>query len=539
MKKVIFAATGIAAFASAGIFLQRYLERRRDELQDDNASFDVTEFDKKITMLSKKYEADAIKMLIELISIPEEGTNDDPLCGSSGHEGLRLAYLKNKIIEIGAVLNPNDVYFDEYGNLVWTINDPEDDIPLSQRKTIYLDGHIDTYEVNRSDWKKVGNGIDCFKGLINADDVDYEKLKNELFFLPEKEKWNDLVFGCGAAHQLQGIVSQVYASKILLETCEYGSLRGANVISIATISSEVNDGGSIMYLMKQDLQRHQIPDCVILTETSGDLSLGPCCINIGQKGKCKIKIQITKNDDDNNNNINVLEYGSAIILEAKIKADKSLKNKKFLGKGTRTVNNCKLEINKNTNIPTKYMFEFERRYVEGEDLNLAIDEIKSLDSFKKAINDGCKIDISVPQYTEKSYKGASADNPQNYMYWITNPNNLVVKSALESYKRCVSPEINIDDKKTPDNLRKCPTINKWNFSTDGVGYLIKNDELMFSVEGKNWIQNKNFLHPPMFGIGSGFQQHIHKIGEYVHKHHMWCPIAVISRFPSLFVANSQ
>jgi hypothetical protein len=76
------------------------------------------------------------------------------------------------------------------------------------------------------------------------------------------------------------------------------------------------------------------------------------------------------------------------------------------------------------------------------------------------------------------------------------------------------------------------------YSTDGVGYVLRKGEFAFSIEGKNWIDAGDSVHPPMFVIGAGFYQHAHTIGEYVHKAHLRCPIAVLARFPSLFAADA-
>ena len=144
------------------------------------------------------------------------------------------------------------------------------------------------------------------------------------------------------------------------------------------------------------------------------------------------------------------------------------------------------------------------------------------------------MNIRIPQYTEPSWIGTPANNEQNYMGWITSKNSKVVASAVESYQRCVSPFIPPDAPKDPDTLRKNPRVSRWIFSTDGVGYPIKESELPFSIENKNWIKNGDYVHPPMFGIGAGYEHHCHKLGEYLHKDHIWCPIAVLARFPSIF-----
>jgi len=85
--------------------------------------------DERIAQLARQYRPLAIEILKEAIRIPADyvdkpvDTGGDPFCGLSNHEGPRLEYLRAKIIEIGAVARPDDVYFDEFGNLVWIVYD--------------------------------------------------------------------------------------------------------------------------------------------------------------------------------------------------------------------------------------------------------------------------------------------------------------------------------------------------------------------------------------------------------------------------------
>ena len=60
---------------------------------------ELTELDHKISELAQKYAPDAIELLREIVRIPADFCDKDPLCGTSNHEGPRLEYLKDKIIE--------------------------------------------------------------------------------------------------------------------------------------------------------------------------------------------------------------------------------------------------------------------------------------------------------------------------------------------------------------------------------------------------------------------------------------------------------
>jgi len=364
-------------------------------------------------------------------------------------------------------------------------------------------------------------------------------MKFSLKYIPPKEKWDQLLFGRGSADQLQGVVSQVFATKILLETRAKGSLKGAKIVSIATVAEEDNDGGAPMHIMrKQHLEKHQVPDCVVITEGTGDLDLGPCGIYIGQRGRCQVQVEVIGKSCHGSMphmGINPLEYGSLIIAEAAEQAKNGFKDNKFLGKGTRTASWCHLETPSDCAVPAKFTFRFDRRYTKGEDAELAVQEIESLKSVKRAREAGCQVNVTIPKYTTPSHKGVPADNDQDYMSWVTKPTDPVVLAAVEAYKRTVTPYVDDVPNPGPDDLRKQPRVQRWIFSTDGVGYPLKKNEVPFSIDGKHWSENGNYVHPPMFGIGAGYEHHCHKLGEYLHRDHIWCPIAVMARFPSLFV----
>src|SRR3974390_1020105 len=96
--------------------------------------------------LAAKYRPLAVEILKEAIRIPADYVDrpadqgGDPRCGLSNHEFPRIEYLRKKIIEIKAVRRPEDVGFDDFGNLVWVVSDPADGIAPEQKKIVYLDG---------------------------------------------------------------------------------------------------------------------------------------------------------------------------------------------------------------------------------------------------------------------------------------------------------------------------------------------------------------------------------------------------------------
>jgi len=231
--------------------------------------------DARVAELAQKYRPLAAELLREAIRIPADHCDKDPKCGMSNHELPRLEYLKKRIVEIGSVERPEDVDFDEMGNLVWVVKDREDGIEDAKKKVLYLDGHTDTVNPLRSAWhERIGEGIDCYNGLTDATKVDEEKMRKELGFLPPRDEWENLIFGRGSADQLAGVISQIVATKIMLELKPLGSLRGCIVRSYGTVAEEDNDGGAPMYVcrhvLKGDVPPEMFPDAVIYTEGTGD-----------------------------------------------------------------------------------------------------------------------------------------------------------------------------------------------------------------------------------------------------------------------------
>jgi hypothetical protein len=184
--------------------------------------------DTKIAALAEAYRPLAMTILKEAIRIPLDyiDRNDaqrDPKCGLSNHECPRLVYLRSQIIAQKAVDQPEDAFFDDFGNLVWTVQDKSDQSP--EKKVIYFDGHTDTVNALRPKWQQqLGGGIDAYTGVSDPAHVEAEALKKELGYVPPRSDWKEyVVFGRGAADQLCGVIDQIIATKILLELKSEGA----------------------------------------------------------------------------------------------------------------------------------------------------------------------------------------------------------------------------------------------------------------------------------------------------------------------------
>lgn len=505
--------------------------------------------DERVAELAATYRPLAEEILREAVRIPADQVDlpddqgGDPSAGLSNHERPRLEMLRERIIEIGAVRDPDDVGFDAFGNLVWVVQD-DDGIPAADKKVIYLDGHSDTVQALREQWSdKLNGAIDCYDGLVDASKVDRAAVRGELGYLPPDDEWEYLLFGRGAADQLAGVVSQVIATKILLELAPEGALRGTIVRSFATVAEEDNDGGGPRYVVSKVLPGATpdlIPDVVIFTEGTGDSEKGALGIYRGQRGRMQIEVIVTGRSCHGSMphlGLNPLEHGARILVEATEQAAEGFKDHEFLGAGTRTASWSMLDTPSDCAVPDRFTFRFDRRLTVGETPDMAVAEVVQLDAIAAARDAGLTVDINVPVYELPTITGYIPGNPQIYPGWETPEDHPAISSAVDAYHRVVSPYITEPEGGATKGARRVePRVDRWVFSTDGVGFPVPSDSDDIDVPAsKRWVDSGTMKHPAMFGIGAGVEQNTHRIGENIDVRELEHAIAVLARFPSIYV----
>jgi acetylornithine deacetylase/succinyl-diaminopimelate desuccinylase-like protein len=507
--------------------------------------------EEKVAALAALYRPLAARLLREAIRLPadfvdkpiEEG--GDPLCGLSNHEGPRMEYLRHAIVEAGAVRRLEDAAFDAYGNLVWVVQDEKDGIAPREKRVVYLDGHADTVQALRPQWReRTRGGIDAYDGVVDLARVDRTVLRGLLGYLPPGDEWEHLLFGRGSADQLAGVVSQIVATKILLELAPEGALRGVVVRSYATAAEEDNDGGGPLYLMSHVLPGappELVPDVVILTEGTGDSQKGALGIYRGQRGRMQIEVVVTGRSCHGSmpwEGKNPFEHGGAIVAEAARRYDarEGFLDHPFLGHGTRTASWARLDTPSNCAVPERLTFRFDRRLTVGETPEQAVRDVEALDSVRVARAAGLQVDITVPRYRERTWRGCLADNPQIYRGWLTPEDHPAIQAAVETYRAVVTPHVvEPPGGAQAGALRKDPRVDRWIFSTDGVGFPIPVGEQRITASGaKRWVVSGDVTHPAMFGIGAGLEQNTHRVGECVDLREVQHAIAVLALFPSVF-----
>jgi putative selenium metabolism hydrolase len=510
----------------------------------------MSNLDARVAELAAKYLPLAREILKEAIRIPADyvdrpvDAGGDPQCGTSNHELPRLEYLKRKIVEIGAVRRPEDAFFDDFGNLVWSVEDPSDGVAPERKKVVYIDGHTDTVRPLRAQWREKA-GVDCYDGITDPAKVNKAFIKKELGWVPPEDEWKHLIFGRGSADQLGGVVSAAIATKILLELAPEGALRGAIVRSYATVCEEDNDGAGPMYLNRKvfpTAKAEIVPDVVILTDGTGCSRNGALGIYRGQRGRMQIELTVTGRSCHGSmpwEGLNPLEYGSAIVKEAAEKYEKrdGFLDDPFLGHGTRTASWARLDTPSDCAVPERFTVRFDRRLTIGETPEQAVADVEGLASVAAARKAGVKVEVSVPTYTDPSWKGYVLDNPQVYLGWVTPEGHPAIKAAVSAYRGVITPHVE-GKSGTGGGIPKEPRVARWVFSTDGVGFPVPKDASVPGAAGKGWVVSDNYKHPAMFGFGVGIEQNTHKIGECVDERELQHSTAFLARFPSVF-ANDR
>jgi acetylornithine deacetylase/succinyl-diaminopimelate desuccinylase-like protein len=475
---------------------------------------------------------------------PEQG--GDPECGLSNHEGPRIQYLRRMLVEHGAVASPDDAGFDAFGNLEWTLEDRGDPTPRAHKRIVLMDGHCDTVRALRAQWhQRIGPGMDPYLGLTDPARVDREFLRRELGWLPPDAEWDHLVFGRGAADQLGGVVSQIVASKILNQLAGEGALRGTIVRGLITVAEEDNDGGGPLHLSRRvypGAPAEMLPDVVILTDSSGDAAKGALGIYRGQRGRMQIEVRVTGRSCHGSmpwEGLNPLEHGGAILAEAAARhaRGEGFQDHPFLGRGTRTASFATLETPSDCAVPERFTFRFDRRLTVGESPPAALADVEGLASVRAARAAGLEVAVSVPTYDRPTWRGYVPGNPQIYAGWMTPEDHPALRAAVATYRGAVSPRVR-EPRERGGSLRREPRVDRWIFSTDGVGFPVPlEDPALVVPERKRWVSSGAFRHPAMFGFGTGIEQNTHKIGECLDLRELEHAIAFLARFPSVFAAG--
>jgi len=280
----------------------------------------MTQASKQALADARRYEADIVAFLREMIAIPAESLKEGERC-----ERVRREYQK---------LGFDEVFFDTLGNVVAKVGNG----PL----TILMDGHIDCVGVgDRGAWE-----FDPFKGKLE----------------------DGKVWGRGAVDELPAVACMAYAAKLLMER---GLPEGVTLYLSATVMEEDCDGYCLLHMIEKENIR---PDVVIIGE--------PTDLNVyrGHRGRVEIKIRtkgVSAHAAHSERGVNALYKASRIMLDIEA-LNERLPSDDFLGKGSIVVSSIECTTASLNAVPDSATIYVDRRMTAGETVEGVLAELRAL-----------------------------------------------------------------------------------------------------------------------------------------------------------------
>lgn len=396
----------------------------------------------KILERANHYKADISKFLRDMIAIPSESCNEKEVV-------LRI---KKEMESAGF----DKVEIDPMGNVLGYIG--------KGKHLIAMDAHIDTVGVgNLSNWD-----YDPYKG--------YED--------------DDIIIGRGATDQEGGMASMVYAGKIIKDL----NLEDDYTLLITgTVQEEDCDGLCWQYIIEESKIR---PEFVVSTEPTS------CRIHRGQRGRMEIKVETTGiscHGSAPERGDNAIFKMGPILNDLQI-LQKDLKTDDFLGKGTLTVSEIFFSSPSRCAVADGCSISIDRRLTRGETWEGALEEIRALESVKKA---GAV--VSMYHYDRPAYTGLVYPTECYFPAWVLEEDHDACKTLVAAYK-------NLFDKE--------PVVDKWTFSTNGV-----------SIMGRYGI--------PCIGFGPGHEDQAHAPNEKNWKSELVEAAAMYAAIPAMYLKTIQ
>jgi len=393
---------------------------------------------KKIVEKAEDYKADISKFLRDMIAIPSESCKEKDL----------ILRIKKEMESVGF----DKVDIDPMGNILGYIG--------KGKHLIAMDAHIDTVGVgNLSNWN-----YDPYEG--------YED--------------DDIIIGRGATDQEGGMASMVYAGKIIKDL----NLEDDYTLLVTgTVQEEDCDGLCWQYIIEESKIR---PDFVVSTEPTS------CRIHRGQRGRMEIKVETTGiscHGSAPERGDNAIFKMGPILNDLQI-LQKDLKDDDFLGKGTLTVSEIFFSSPSRCAVADGCSISIDRRLTWGETWEGALEEIRALESVKKA-----KAVVSMYNYERPAYTGLVYPTECYFPAWVLEDDHDACISLKTAYKNLFNKE---------------PVVDKWTFSTNGV-----------SIMGRYGI--------PCIGFGPGHEDQAHAPDEKTWKSELVEAAAMYAAIPSMYL----
>lgn len=336
----------------------------------------------------------------------------------------------------------DEIRIDPLGNLMGRMGDGQ--------RTLVIDGHCDVVDIGNPDnWE-----VDPTAGEIK----------------------DGLLYGRGSCDQKGGLASAVYAGRILQEV---GIPENVTLWVIASVMEEDCEGLAWKYIIEEDKLK---PETVLITE--------PTNLNIyrGHRGRLEMKVRtdgVSCHGSAPERGVNAI-YKMAPIIQEIEQLHARLKHDPFLGKGSVTVTEVRSTSPSLCAVADSCTVHLDRRLTAGETIDSSLAEIRGLPSFQKAAAKAW-----VPEYTVPSYTGLNYGMPSYFPTWVLEESHPALKTAVQSYANLFGSQ---------------PKVDKWTFSTNGVG-----------IMGLYGI--------PTLGFGPGNEIYAHAPNEHIPIEHLHKAVA--------------
>lgn len=383
---------------------------------------------------AKAYKQEMSDFLRDMIRLPSESCD----------EALVIDRIKTEMEHVGF----DRVEVDAMGNVLGYMGNGD--------TLIAMDAHIDTVGVGEiSNWQ-----YDPYAGFED----------------------DEIIVGRGASDQEGGMASMVYGAKIMKEL---GLLEGVTLLVTGTVQEEDCDGLCWQYMIEECGIK---PAFVVITE--------PTNMNIyrGQRGRMEIKVEtsgISCHGSAPERGDNAIYKMAPIINELKT-LHQRLHEDAFLGKGSLAVSEIFYSSPSRCAVADGCSISIDRRLTDGETYELALDEIRELESVKEA---GAV--VSMYKYDRPSYTGFVYPTDCYFPTWVLPEDHEACQSMVVAYTELLGTK---------------PLVDKWTFSTNGV-----------SIMGRFGI--------PCIGFGPGHEEEAHAPNEKTWKDELVAAAAIYAAMP--------
>ncbi|PKM99600.1 MAG: YgeY family selenium metabolism-linked hydrolase [Elusimicrobia bacterium HGW-Elusimicrobia-2] len=305
-------------------------------------------------------------------------------------------------------------------------------------KNILFDAHVDTVEVKDiTKW-----GFDPFGGKID----------------------NDYIYGRGAAENKGSLGAMLYTAYLIKK---HDLAPDCTIHVVASTQEEDAEGILIAETLKELELR---PDFACLGKFSN------LALNRGHRGRMVINAEFkgkpahasTPHLGDN------ALYMASKFISAVEKLNETLKNDDALGKGTIAATQVDTGGNAVNRIPGTACVSMDRRLTAGEDIELAISQLKKLESGKNA-------NIYCAPYNFKTWNGETVKTKKYFPAFLTPVDDPCVGLGEETYENVFGKRIK---------------AGVWSVSSNGSGTF-------------------GFLNIPTIGLGAGEPEWVHQTNERV------------------------